>query len=730
MTDDTQANGEASRDDDSERRRRSSRRRFMGSVAAAGAVGAGIATGTAAATAAEDLTWNFQTEIYDLFPSDPSCDTNVLTHRNEQFADGSGITEVNNYGSDLETTYDGDSVTVENTSGSVGEEWLLPWSNVPKDVPSYALYASIDEFTGGEAIVGAYDDADEHVEVRLSQVDGNVQAFEYRGGSIAAETELQAGVPSAPVDVLVTVMGDAVAVNYREDGTLWQYAGWTELGTSFYDQSYVSNFAPGVGALFENDDSITFGELRILSTQQFGYRDPFLVTHKDGAPMIEDDRYVYVTWSAGAPGLQYGAQNVHKFDLETYETELVARIHYNTKDGQVYPDYPTKIVWDDDANEFVALVSAWVTYTGGPDGACHTYVTRTTDDILEGLHVLSVDDANLPGTGSNHVYDIDLHYDSGLGTWRGCANNSNSAMNTVETSDDSLTGGWSQLSYIDSSSVGGGVIEGGRVRKVDGEFNCFWANQNAPETMTVSNFPDVGTDRNDVTTDADRWSPTLPSHPQVIEIPDEANDQTSYLMLTFGDRTYEDMGRLYSEGEMLVFEAEETNDGLEYPTHTFPSGYGASSSSDCSDDPTGPIPEGTYHVENVNSGKSMDVYDSGTADGDDVVQWGYWGGSNQQWNVVQNADGTYRFENVNSGKVLTVSGSGTADGANVVQWGWNGGDEQKWNVVRNSDGTYRVENVNSGKVADVKDSGTADGDTVVQWGWWGGDNQKWTFNPV
>ncbi|WP_424005373.1 glycoside hydrolase family 2 TIM barrel-domain containing protein (plasmid) [Haloarcula salina] len=147
-----------------------------------------------------------------------------------------------------------------------------------------------------------------------------------------------------------------------------------------------------------------------------------------------------------------------------------------------------------------------------------------------------------------------------------------------------------------------------------------------------------------------------------------------------------------------------------------------------SSDGSGPISEGTYWIENVNSGKAMDVADSSTSDGGNVQQYGYWGGENQQWKAVQNGDGTYRFENGNSGKVLSVDGGSTSEGASLVQWTWNGNDEQRWTVLENGDGTYRLENANSGYVADVNASGTSNGDDVIQWSWNGGDNQKWSFN--
>lgn len=39
------------------------------------------------------------------------------------------------------------------------------------------------------------------------------------------------------------------------------------------------------------------------------------------------------------------------------------------------------------------------------------------------------------------------------------------------------------------------------------------------------------------------------------------------------------------------------------------------------------------YFENVNSGKVLDVQDAGTADGDRAMQWEWWGGANQQWEL-------------------------------------------------------------------------------------------------
>ncbi|QLH81510.1 RICIN domain-containing protein [Halosimplex pelagicum] len=156
-----------------------------------------------------------------------------------------------------------------------------------------------------------------------------------------------------------------------------------------------------------------------------------------------------------------------------------------------------------------------------------------------------------------------------------------------------------------------------------------------------------------------------------------------------------------------------------------------SGNTNCSDSGgSGPISDGTYHIENVNSGKLLEVAEAGTADGDNVRQYADTGHPCQDWDVASNGDGTYTITNANSGLLLEVADASTSDGANVRQYSDTGHPCQSWNIVDNGDGTYRLENANSGQVADVEGGGTSDGTNVIQWPWTGGDNQRWTFTAV
>jgi hypothetical protein len=146
---------------------------------------------------------------------------------------------------------------------------------------------------------------------------------------------------------------------------------------------------------------------------------------------------------------------------------------------------------------------------------------------------------------------------------------------------------------------------------------------------------------------------------------------------------------------------------------------------------TAGITSGTvYKLINTNSGKALDVSNSGTVDGTNVQIWTDNGTGAQQWQTISNGDGTYKLINTNSGKALDVYSAGTADGTNVQIYTDNGTGAQKWNIASNSDGTYKLINTSSGKALDVSGSGTADGTNVQIWTDNGTGAQKWQFTAV
>ena len=139
------------------------------------------------------------------------------------------------------------------------------------------------------------------------------------------------------------------------------------------------------------------------------------------------------------------------------------------------------------------------------------------------------------------------------------------------------------------------------------------------------------------------------------------------------------------------------------------------------------IANGTYRIINRNSGKALDAYNNGTADGTNVDQWPYGGGNNQRWTVTYLGSGQYSVINVNANKALDVNASG-GSGANVQLWTNYSANNQKWTITATSGGYYRLSPVhNSGIALDVNGASTADGANVQVWTWSGGNNQQWAF---
>jgi len=143
--------------------------------------------------------------------------------------------------------------------------------------------------------------------------------------------------------------------------------------------------------------------------------------------------------------------------------------------------------------------------------------------------------------------------------------------------------------------------------------------------------------------------------------------------------------------------------------------------------PTGTIANGTYRITARSSGKSLDVSGRSTADGANIVQWTYGGGTNQQWSVQSLGSGAYSIRAVHSGKALDLSGFSTADGGDINQWAYGGGNNQRWRIESVGSGYFRIVSVHSGKAVEITGNSNADGAGINQRTYSGGTNQQFTF---
>jgi hypothetical protein len=140
------------------------------------------------------------------------------------------------------------------------------------------------------------------------------------------------------------------------------------------------------------------------------------------------------------------------------------------------------------------------------------------------------------------------------------------------------------------------------------------------------------------------------------------------------------------------------------------------------------VVNGTFKIVSRNGGKALEAAAFGTANGTQIQQWGYWGGSNQKWSFTKNSDGTYRILGVHSGKSLDIDGWQSGDGTKVQLWDHFGSANQKFAITRTSDGYVRITPQHAtGSCLDVSGYSTADGAAVHLWSWGWGANQQWAI---
>ncbi|MER6122181.1 RICIN domain-containing protein [Streptomyces sp. NPDC001795] len=133
---------------------------------------------------------------------------------------------------------------------------------------------------------------------------------------------------------------------------------------------------------------------------------------------------------------------------------------------------------------------------------------------------------------------------------------------------------------------------------------------------------------------------------------------------------------------------------------------------------------GFFRLENRRSGKVLDVTGGSTADGAGLIQWGWSGSQNQQWQLQPDADGSFRLVARHSGKVVDSPG-GSGQGAQLIQWPDGNSDNQHWKVVDAGGGYVRLVNVRNGWCADVQGGSADNGAKVIQWPVGDGTNQQW-----
>lgn len=126
---------------------------------------------------------------------------------------------------------------------------------------------------------------------------------------------------------------------------------------------------------------------------------------------------------------------------------------------------------------------------------------------------------------------------------------------------------------------------------------------------------------------------------------------------------------------------------------------------------------GNYELLNTKSSLAVSVANGSTANSAAIVQEPFTGANDALFKLAATGGGYYTIQNVSSGKYLNVAGASTLDGAEIIQWNaqpQHPGNDQ-WMPVVNTDGTYTFFNLNSQQVLDNFTGSLASGNQFDQW---------------
>jgi hypothetical protein len=136
----------------------------------------------------------------------------------------------------------------------------------------------------------------------------------------------------------------------------------------------------------------------------------------------------------------------------------------------------------------------------------------------------------------------------------------------------------------------------------------------------------------------------------------------------------------------------------------------------------------TTTLISLNSGKCLDVSDISKESGAAIQQWDCWGGANQSWTFVPQADGYYEIVSVNSGKCLDIANQNTSNGANLIQWDCAGSPNQLWAIQNLGNDQHVILSKLDGKCVDIAGVSKDNGAIAWTWDYLGGANQIWNWD--
>lgn len=140
-----------------------------------------------------------------------------------------------------------------------------------------------------------------------------------------------------------------------------------------------------------------------------------------------------------------------------------------------------------------------------------------------------------------------------------------------------------------------------------------------------------------------------------------------------------------------------------------------------------PFEENVYYKFKArHSDKVMDVAETSTESGANVLQSSDNGKTSQHWKLIKVDNGVYQIINRNSGLVLDASLTNN----NVLQYTNRNADNQKWKLTGNGTGAYYIVNKHYNRLLEVYYAETNEGSNIQHWPFNNETCQQWELIKV
>lgn len=514
-------------------------------------------------TQIENLTWSNKNRWHETLPQRQHERNLIELHTTNFYGELFG-SQTNYFqidvltGSSVTRTISDGELTFDNSTGSTSEEHAKAF--FPPG-PHFAVLCRIESQStgmsgGANAGLTLAKDVDNRISVISNEGSTQVDVVTEFAGSFSS-TVVKNSLPSRPFDLYAIFAGNEVHVLTRELNAGWSYEGqasWSSI--DLYDQATLNDWQLGITHRLGDGNNVVISDFAVYQTAQSGVRDPTIVTYRDGAPMIEDGK-LYFTATIGMSGSESSYQGVFCVDVSSYEVEFTGALYSESVSGKSFNDHAGHLMYDENRDKWFIFFSGWGTMDNGPDSDLYSYVGESDNDLRFGVHTVETNRMNLPDGGTGIRYDPVVIYDGSKAAWR-CIHNGD-GITVSETADDSFTGGWSQLFNRQAA----GIIEGGKITKIDGEYVTAYGDTNASSNLFSADYPDLSANRSDFDLDVDTGG--APPHPAIAPI--YRYGETRYLMISFDGM--QSFGNTGSRGALWIYEADQTATGYEFLLRSF-----------------------------------------------------------------------------------------------------------------------------------------------------------------